>query len=85
MDQVYGTRDHGWLSVHGGLATMERCGCSGAWKVIMIAQREGEDVRVLTNVTTWRWSCGDGHMMTLNKGGQWCSNRKMIPDVRRRD
>jgi hypothetical protein len=24
MDWIYGSRDHGWLSVHGGLVTMGR-------------------------------------------------------------
>jgi hypothetical protein len=23
--------------------------------------------------------------MTLNRGGQWCSDGEMVPDVRRRD
>jgi hypothetical protein len=42
MDRVYGSRDHGWLSVHGGLMTMERCGRSRAREVVVIAQRERE-------------------------------------------
>jgi hypothetical protein len=42
IDQVYGSRDHGWLSVHGGLVTMGRCGCSGAQKVIVTTWRERE-------------------------------------------
>jgi hypothetical protein len=42
MDRVYGSRDHGWLSVHGGLTTMGRRGHSGAREVVMIAQRERE-------------------------------------------
>jgi hypothetical protein len=42
MDRVYGSRDHNWLSVHNGLGTMERCGRSEAWEVIVIAQRERE-------------------------------------------
>jgi hypothetical protein len=37
---VYRLRDHDWLSVHGGLATMGRGGHSEAQEVIMIAQRE---------------------------------------------
>jgi hypothetical protein len=45
-------------------------GRSGAWEVIVIAQGErerGAVVTVLTNGTTWRWSCRDGHMMTLTE------------------
>jgi hypothetical protein len=71
MDCVYGSRDHGWVSVHGGLATMERCGRSRAQEVIMIARREREReevVGVLTNGVTWRWSCRDGHTTALNRG-----------------
>jgi hypothetical protein len=69
MGRVYGSRDHGWLSVHGGLATMGRSGCSGAWEVIVIARREREEfIGVLTNDATWRQSCGDDHMTALNRG-----------------
>jgi hypothetical protein len=42
MCRVYGSRDHGWLSVHGGLTTMGRPGRSRAWEVIVIAQRDRE-------------------------------------------
>jgi hypothetical protein len=42
MDRVYGSRDHGWLSVHGGLVTMGQHGRSEAREVIVIAQRERE-------------------------------------------
>jgi hypothetical protein len=42
MDRVYGSRDHDWLSDHGGLATMGQCGRSESREVVMIAQREGE-------------------------------------------
>jgi hypothetical protein len=37
MDRVYGSRDHDWLSVHGGLTTMGRRGSSRAQEVAMIA------------------------------------------------
>jgi hypothetical protein len=47
MDWVYRSRDHGWLLVHGGLATMERRDRSGAWEVIVIAWRERERRRSL--------------------------------------
>jgi hypothetical protein len=40
MDWVYGSRNHGWLSVHGGLVTMGRRGRSEAQEVIVIAPRE---------------------------------------------
>jgi hypothetical protein len=40
MDQVYGSQDHGWLLVHGGLMTMGQRDRSEAWEVIVIAQRE---------------------------------------------
>jgi hypothetical protein len=72
MNRVYGSRDHDWLSVYGGLATMGWHGRSGAWKAVVIAQggrERGTVVRVLTNGATWRWSCRDGHMMALNRGG----------------
>jgi hypothetical protein len=42
MDRVYGSRDHGWLSVHCGLTAMGRRDRSGAREVIVIAQRERE-------------------------------------------
>jgi hypothetical protein len=86
MDRGYGLRDHGWLSVHGGLVTMGRRGCSGAREVFVIAQKKREGViGVLTNDVTWRQSCGDGHTTALNRDGRWCSNVEMIPGVRRRD
>jgi hypothetical protein len=88
IDQVYGSRDHGWLSVHGGLVTMGRCGCSGAQKVIVTAWREREReevIRVLTNSATWRRSCEDSHTTALNKGGRWFSDGEMVPGMRRRD
>jgi hypothetical protein len=88
MDQVYGSRDNGWLSIHGGLATMGQRGRSGAWEVVVIAQRErerGEVVRVVTNDATWRRSYGDVHTTALNRGDRWFSDGKMVPDARRRD
>jgi hypothetical protein len=49
---------------------MGRPGRSRAWEVIMITQREREEViGVLTNDATWRQSCGDDYMTTLNRGG----------------
>jgi hypothetical protein len=39
MYRVYGSRDHGWLSVHGGLMTMGRRGRSRAREFVVIAQR----------------------------------------------
>jgi hypothetical protein len=42
MDRVYGSRDHDWLSIHGGLMTMGRCSRSGARVVVVVAQRERE-------------------------------------------
>jgi hypothetical protein len=42
MDQVYGSRGHGWLSVHGGLMSMGRRCRSRAREVVVIAQRERE-------------------------------------------
>jgi hypothetical protein len=88
MDQVYGLRDHYSLLVHGGLATMRRHGRSEAREVFTIAQREREKdevVEVLTNVTTCRLSCRDGHMTTLNRGRWWCSDGEMVLGERRRD
>jgi hypothetical protein len=42
MDRVYESRYHGWLSVHGGLATMGQRGRSGAREVVVIARRKRE-------------------------------------------
>jgi hypothetical protein len=75
MDQVYGSRDHGCLSVHSGLATMGQHDRSKAREVVMIAQKERERereevIRILTNDATWRRSCGDGHTTTLNRGAR---------------
>jgi hypothetical protein len=42
MDRVYESRDHGWLSIHGGLVTIGRHGRSGAQKVVVIARRGRE-------------------------------------------
>jgi hypothetical protein len=53
MDRVYRSWDHGWISMHGGLVIMERCGRSGSREVVVIAWREREEVvRVLTNGVT---------------------------------
>jgi hypothetical protein len=40
MDRVYVSRDHGWLSNHGGLTTMGWRGSSRAREVIVTAWRE---------------------------------------------
>jgi hypothetical protein len=48
MDRVYGSRDHDCLSVRGGLATMGQGGCSRAQKVVVIAERERERGRRLS-------------------------------------
>jgi hypothetical protein len=48
------------------------------------SERE-EVIRILTNGTTWRRSCEDGHTMALNKGDQWCSDGEMISSTRMRD
>jgi hypothetical protein len=45
MGRIYGSQDHEWLSVHGGLVIIGRGDYSGAKKVIMIAQRERERER----------------------------------------
>jgi hypothetical protein len=71
MARVYGSRDHGWLSIHGGLTTMGRCSHFEAREVIVIARREREReevIRVLTNVATWRRSYEDDLTTTLNRG-----------------
>jgi hypothetical protein len=86
MDQLYGSRDRGWLSVHGGFATMGRRDHSRALEVIVIAQRKREEViGLLTNDTTCRWSCGDGHTMALNRGSRWCFDGEIVLGARRRD
>jgi hypothetical protein len=45
MDWVFGSRDHGWLLVHDGLATMERRDRSRAREVVVKARRERERER----------------------------------------
>jgi hypothetical protein len=45
MDWVYGSRDHGSLSVHDGLTTMEWCDRSEARNVLVIAQSKRERER----------------------------------------
>jgi hypothetical protein len=83
---VYGSRDHGRLSVHGGLTTMGRRGHSIAQEVVVIAWKEREEVvGVLTIGVTWRRSYEDGHMTALNRGGRWCSDEKMVLDAGTRD
>jgi hypothetical protein len=42
MNRVYGSRDHDYLSVHGGLTIMGRRDRSEAQKFIVIAHRERE-------------------------------------------
>jgi hypothetical protein len=66
------THDHGAVWPLQGLG-----GYRDSW------ERE-EVVRVLTNGTTWRRSCGDGHTMTLNRGDRWCSDGEMILSTRMR-
>jgi hypothetical protein len=57
-----------------------------AREVIVIAWREREEViDVFTNDATCRQSCGDDHVTTLNRGGQWYSDVEMISDARKRD
>jgi hypothetical protein len=51
MELVYGSRDHDWFSVHGGLTTMGQRGRSGAREVVMIAQREREEASVFSPMT----------------------------------
>jgi hypothetical protein len=52
----------------------------------MIARREREEViDVFTNDATCRQSCGDDHVTTLNRGGQWYSDVEMVSDARKRD
>jgi hypothetical protein len=72
MDRVYELRDHDWLSVHGGLATMGRRGLYGAREVVVIAQRKRErgghrgshQWRHL-KVELWRWSHDDTQQRRL--------------------
>jgi hypothetical protein len=40
MDWIYGSHDHNWLLLHGGLTTMVWRGHSRAREVIMLAQGE---------------------------------------------
>jgi hypothetical protein len=83
MDRFYGSRLHGWLLIHGGLATMRRHGHSVAWEVVVIAQRErGEVVGVLTIGASWSQSYSDSHTTTLNRVVRWCFDREMVLGVR---
>jgi hypothetical protein len=66
MNRVYGSRDHDWLLVHGGLATMGRRGCSRAQEVVVIARRErerggrrGSHQWLHLAAELWRWSHDD--------------------------
>jgi hypothetical protein len=52
MDGVYGSREHVWLSVHGGLVTMGKHGRSKAWEVVVTAQRERERERRSSGFST---------------------------------
>jgi hypothetical protein len=81
IDQVYGSRDHDWLSVHG---TMRVLWGSEGHRDSLERERE-EVIRVLTNSATWRRSCEDSHTTALNKGGRWFSDGEMVPGMRRRD
>jgi hypothetical protein len=57
MDRVYGSWDHGWLLVHGGLTSMGQRGHPVDREVVVIAWKEGEEiVGVLTIDATWRRS-----------------------------
>jgi hypothetical protein len=86
MDQVYGSRDHDWLSLHGGLVTMKRHGRSGAREVIMIAQRERgrrschQWCHLEAELQRWPLDCAQQRRpMVLQFDGE------MVLSVRRRD
>jgi hypothetical protein len=55
---------------------------TGPW--LILRERE-EVIGVFTTGATWWRSCRDGQTMTLNRGGQWCSDREMVPGTMRRD
>jgi hypothetical protein len=60
-----------------------RRGCSVAWEVVVIAQRErGEVVGVLTIGASWSQSYSDSHTTTLNRVVRWCFDREMVLGVR---
>jgi hypothetical protein len=61
MNQVYGSRDHDWLPVHGGLMTMGWCNRSGAQKVIVIARREKERERERERERGGHWGSHQWH------------------------
>jgi hypothetical protein len=65
MARVYGSRDHGWLSIHGGLTTMGRCSRFEAREVIVIARRERE-----------RRSLGFSPMSPLGGGAMKMTSRR---------
>jgi hypothetical protein len=52
IDQVYGSLDHDWLSVHGGLVTLGHHDHSRAQDVVVIARREREREREVVGVLT---------------------------------
>jgi hypothetical protein len=58
IDRVYGSLDHDWLSVHGGLVTLGHHDHSMAQDVVVIARRERERGRQSSHQwchATWRW------------------------------
>jgi hypothetical protein len=81
MDWVYGSRNHDWLFVHGGLATMGRRGRSGSQEFVVIAWKERE--RRLFRLSPMA-PLGDDHTTTLNRGGRWCSDGEMVLGAWRR-
>jgi hypothetical protein len=74
MDQDYGSRDHDWLSVHGGLATMEQRGRFGAQEVVVITQRERERGRE-------RRPSGFSSMAPLGVGATEIATRRRSTEV----
>jgi hypothetical protein len=63
-----------------------------AREFVMIDWREGEEERerereeivgVLISGASWRQICRDGHTIALIRGGRWCSDGEMVPNVRR--
>jgi hypothetical protein len=69
MDRVYRSRDHSWLSIHGGLTTMGWHGRSRAREVVVIAQRERE--RRLSGFSPMAPLGGRGSEMAT----RWCSTK----------
>jgi hypothetical protein len=59
MDRVYGSRDHGWFSVHGGLTEREVIGVRTTGTTWRRSCMDG----YMTAFNRGGWWCSDGEMV----------------------